>query len=386
MDFVVHAAFSVDFRLKPQSSYLVLHNPVLTEVADSIIPSKSKFTHTVSRSLRISHENSKFSVSAFIAVYNPKLDMLRRAVLSVLDQTMPVLELVLVNDGGSEEFRKHLPDDDRIQVFTKPNEGVAATRNFAITQCRGEYIAFLDQDDYWYPDKLKEQTDMIPAPGDICMVVSPADIVDSNGKAIRKKSRTRVARAYFQKIASPDFLLALAEGNFIYSSTPLVHRLVFDRAGLFDPFTQPHDDWDMYLRITFVGVPVYCYRDRALSVWCMHDSNESSKVQAMLLSKCRVEKKLLKVTNDRRLQAVLNTNLLVDYLGRDSIVFKNRRYSTYRALLRRHLVALFRDRGNYRGEMAVLYRDFAKRVRRAVLKATRRYAVSYFLPEKRIAK
>ena len=47
------------------------------------------------------HESSNFSVSAIIAVYNPKPDMLRQAVLSVLGQTMPVLELVLVNDGGS---------------------------------------------------------------------------------------------------------------------------------------------------------------------------------------------------------------------------------------------------------------------------------------------
>lgn len=330
-------------------------------------------------SVQAGTESGTFSISAIIAVYNPKLELFRQAVDSVLSQTLPVLELVLVNDGGSEEFRTVLPDDERIRVFTKPNEGVAAARNFAIEQCRGEYIALLDQDDLWYPDKLKEQTAIISVPGEVCMAISPVDIVDGQGEVIRKKNRKRVIERYFRKTAHPDIRLSLAEGNFIYSSTPLIHRQVFDRIGLFDASTQPHDDWDMYLRIAIGGIPIHFYRAHALSVWRLHDSNESHKEQAMMASKCRVEKKLLAVVRDRQLRAILRTNLLFDYVVRDNMLFKLGRYQTYRILLRRHLVDLLTDRGNYRGEMSLLYRDVAGRVRKAFLKSARRYVVSYFL-------
>jgi glycosyltransferase involved in cell wall biosynthesis len=319
------------------------------------------------------------TISAVVAVYNPNPELFRKAVDSVLSQTLPVKELILINDGGSDDFRNFLPEDPRIRIFSKFNEGVAATRNFALEHCTGQYIAFLDQDDYWYPDKLQEQTDMISSPDEICMVISPVDIVDNQGIKITKKNRIRVAAGYYRKIQNPDLRLALAAGNFIYSSTPLIHRKVFDRVGFFDLFTNPHDDWDMYLRIVFAGVPVYCYRDHALSVWRSHAANESGKVQAMLISKCRVEKKLLALTHDPKLQAILNTNLLVDYVWRDQIVFKNEKYRIYRALLRRHMYQLLLDRFNYRGDMADLYQDFSSRVRKAMLKAIRRYVVSYFL-------
>lgn len=320
-----------------------------------------------------------FTISAIIAVYNPEPELFKKAVESVLGQSFPVLELVLVNDGGCEDFRFDLPDDPRIRIFSKSNEGVAFTRNFAIKQCKGDFIALLDQDDYWYPDKLKEQVAMIPVQDEVCMVISPVDIVDNQGLKINKKNRIRVAAGYYRKTRKTDFLLALAEGNFIYSSTPLVHNRVFDSVGLFDPFTKPHDDWDMYLRIAFAGIPIHCYRERALSVWRSHNANESGKVQAMLLSKCRVEKKLLSVALDVKLRAVLNTNLLIDYIGRDNILYKSGRYKQYRALLRRHVLMLLKDRFNYRGELAAEYKEFSKRVRKAVLKSVRRYVVSFFL-------
>jgi len=332
----------------------------------------------VSRSVQFGYECGDFSVSALIAVYNPKPDMLRQAVLSVLGQTMPVLELVLVNDGGSEDFRQHLPDDDRIRVFTKPNEGVAATRNFAIAQCRGDYIAFLDQDDYWYPDKLKEQTDMIPVPGDICMVISPVDIVDEKNNIFKNKKTIKISSTYQRKTGEGDFLLNLSEANFIYSSVPLVHRKVFDDVGLFDSLAQPHDDWDMYLRIVINSIPTYCYRERALSVWRLHDSNESHKELAMLRSKCQVEKKLIKVVNDKKMHAILHTNLLIDYIDRDHIIYKKGRYGCYRVLLRSHLPKLVKEFFNYRGEMYGAYPEL-RRIRKTILKASRRYVLSYFM-------
>lgn len=321
------------------------------------------------------------TVSAVIAVYNPNLDYFRKAIDSVLNQKIPVMELILVNDGGSEEFRDVLPKDPRIRIFTKSNEGVATTRNFAIAECQGRYIAFLDQDDFWYPDKLQKQMEMIPVADKICMVISPVDIVDDKNNIIKNRKSLKVASEFHRKTAVGDFLLNLFDGNCIYSSTPLVHRNVFNAVGYFDSHTQPHDDWDMYLRIAHQQIPVYIYRERPLSAWRLHDSNESHKELVMMHSKCRVEKKLIKVVSDRNLLAILNTNLLIDYLERDNIVYKKGRYRCYRALLRRHLTQLLKDRLNYRGDMSGVYPEL-RRIRKMILKSSRRYIVSYFLRKK----
>lgn len=162
------------------------------------------------------------SVSAIIAVYNPDLSYFEKAVFSVLNQSYRVLELILVNDGGNEAFIGKLPDDPRIKVFSKQNEGVAATRNYAIKQCRGDYLAFLDQDDYWYPEKLQEQLAMIPVSGEACMVASSVDLIDHNSMSLSKYAPSTIA-TYSKKTRNNNTLLWLAEGNFIYSSTPPYH-------------------------------------------------------------------------------------------------------------------------------------------------------------------
>lgn len=318
-------------------------------------------------------------ISAIMAVYNPDPSFFSKAVDSILCQSHPVFELLLVNDGGSESFRELLPDDPRIRVISKKNEGVAATRNVAITHARGDYIALLDQDDYWYPDKLHEQIAMIPEPGAACMVISPVDIVDRGGLVVTNNRMSRVAATYYTKTRQDDFLLNLAAGNYIFSSTPLIHRTVFDRVGMFDSYLQPHDDWDMYLRIAVSGISIHCYQKRALSVWRNHDSNESQNLKDMLQSKCRVEKKLLAVAKDEKLRMVLVTNLMLDYISRDNLLYKQRRYARYRVLVKKHLLELMRDKNKYRKDKKYLYGHFAVRAHKAMLKSLRRYVVSFFL-------
>lgn len=327
--------------------------------------------------MNIQVNSSGISVSAIIAVYNPDPFFFAKAVSSVLDQTYAVCELVLVNDGGSEHFRNLLPDDSRIKVFSKQNEGVAATRNFAIAQCIGDYIAFLDQDDYWFPDKLQEQFSLISDARVECMVTSPVVIVDSNGEEVKRVS-TLAQNIYVQKVSMAKELLTLVYGNFIYSSTPLIHRHVFDKAGLFDPHTQPHDDWDMYLRIVHAGFPVYFYREKSLSVWRMHDSNESHKVNAMLRSKCLVEKKMLSVAADPDVRKVLKINLQLDYVELDNILYKERDYIQFRSLILKHLRSLLQEYAGNRGAEKELDNILMARIQKIVLKSIRRYLFSFY--------
>ncbi len=318
------------------------------------------------------------SVSAVMAVYNPDLCFFEKAVASVLSQTFSVLELLLVNDGGSEAFRTLLPDDSRIRVFSKKNEGVAATRNFALQQCRGEYIAFLDQDDYWYPDKLHEQMAMIPVPGEPCMVTSLVDIVEKND-IIQCKPSKKAADLYRLKSRKGSALLNLVEDNFLYSSTPLIHSSVFDRIGGFDLRTQPHDDWDMYLRVMLAGFPAYFYQQKPLSVWRQHDDNESNNDGVMARSKCRVEKKLLDTVTDERIRSITAINLLIDSMERVNLLYRMQQYKRFRALIKGYLLRLLRYNHYSIKSGVVLHRTISRRIRKIRYKSVRRYVVSFFL-------
>ncbi len=316
-------------------------------------------------------DNQQGSVSAIIAVYNPDSNFFDKAVSSVLGQTYPVRELVLVNDGGSEHFRSQLPDDPRIRVFTKRNEGVAAARNFAIDKCTGEYIAFLDQDDFWYPDKLLQQFSLISHIGEQCMVTSSVTIVDAAGDKIQKYSKYS-QKLYRLKADNEMALLNLIYENFIFSSTPLIHNAVFKKIGGFDPLTQPHDDWDMYIRIMIAGFSVYFYKLEPLSVWRSHCANGSNNPDVMLSSKCRVEKKLLGNATDDGIRRIAEINLLIDYMERDNLFYKRGHYARFRVLIKYHMFQLLRER-------QLMSRKFYRRVYKLCIKSGRRYLVSYVL-------
>ena len=95
-------------------------------------------------------------VSVIIPLYN-KRSYVRRAIKSVREQKFPNWELIIIDDGSTEGSASEIPTDDgRIRVLEQENAGPAAARNRGIRNARGEFVAFLDADDYYYPQKLEE--------------------------------------------------------------------------------------------------------------------------------------------------------------------------------------------------------------------------------------
>ena len=92
-----------------------------------------------------------------IPIYNKEKDV-ETTIKSVLNQTYVDYEIILVDDGSTDNSLNivNAIEDDRIQIFTKKNEGVSKTRNYGITKTKAEYIVFLDADDYWYPNHLEK--------------------------------------------------------------------------------------------------------------------------------------------------------------------------------------------------------------------------------------
>lgn len=96
-------------------------------------------------------------VSAIIPFYNG-VGWLCEAVQSVLDQTYKNIEIIVVNDGSKEDVSDFLAKyRDAIQYYYQENKGPAAARNFAISKATGKYLALLDSDDIWFPEKTERQ-------------------------------------------------------------------------------------------------------------------------------------------------------------------------------------------------------------------------------------
>ncbi len=92
-------------------------------------------------------------VSVVIPTHN-RANYIAHAVESVLDQTFRDYEIIVINDGSTDNTQEVLKKfEDKIKLLHQENKGIAQTRNRAIQESTGEYIAFLDSDDYWMPEK-----------------------------------------------------------------------------------------------------------------------------------------------------------------------------------------------------------------------------------------
>src|SRR5215468_8973061 len=104
------------------------------------------------------------SVSVIIPVYN-RFELLKHSVESVLTQTWPVFEVILVDDGSydgtSEMLQKYVAQNERwqerVRYFHQENQGAGAARNIGVAKATGEWLAFNDNDDLWLPQKLEWQ-------------------------------------------------------------------------------------------------------------------------------------------------------------------------------------------------------------------------------------
>lgn len=129
-------------------------------------------------------KNNAPPVSVVMPAYNAR-PYIEAAICSLKEQTYSSWELVVVDDcsddGTSELLRELAREDDRIHpIFNENNRGAAAGRNAALERCTGKYIAFLDADDIWRPEKLARQTEIIEQTGADIVYCSYA-MIDENG-------------------------------------------------------------------------------------------------------------------------------------------------------------------------------------------------------------
>ncbi|NOR68307.1 MAG: glycosyltransferase [Methylomarinum sp.] len=206
-------------------------------------------------------------VSIITPIYNGE-NYLAHSILSALNQTYTNFELILVNDGSTDQSKtiaKGYLKDSRIHYIEQKNAGVAAARNTAIKTAKGKYIAFLDQDDIWFQNKLEIQVSAIEQDNSLAFVYSKQNIINSQGEKIQFNWPTGASGNCFEELFVRNKTTIL---------TVLLRKSILDEIGLFNEQLSGTDDYEMWLRITLKH-PIH-FIDQALASYRTHDSNVSN--------------------------------------------------------------------------------------------------------------
>jgi len=213
-------------------------------------------------------------------------EYLPAAIASVLAQSDSDLELLVVDDGSTDDsvaIAQVFPDP-RVRVFVRPHRGRAAPRNTGMRAARGRYIAFLDADDIWVQDKLAVQCEALDRHPDVGLVYSRFGVIDAVG---RLQSR---GRSYLAAKPSGAILRHLLEANVIGTpSTICFRRDLVENNGLWFDETNTHrEDWHFYLRVA--ARSRIHYLPRTLAYHRYHTRNTQGNVPArMTESLCTVQ-------------------------------------------------------------------------------------------------
>ncbi len=180
-------------------------------------------------------------VSVIIPTHN-RWPMLGEAVDSVLAQTVSDYELIVVDDGSTDETPGRLQDyGERITVLSQTRRGVAAARNLGASRAAGRYLAFLDSDDLWLPGKLQRQLDLMERNPEV-EICQTDEIWIRNGVRVNPRNRHRKPSG---DIFRPSLDLCL-----VSPSAVMLRRELFERVGGFDESLPVCEDYDLWLRIS----------------------------------------------------------------------------------------------------------------------------------------
>jgi glycosyltransferase involved in cell wall biosynthesis len=243
-------------------------------------------------------------VSVIIPTYNRGW-CLEEALVSVLSQTYERYELIVVDDGSTDDTGKRLSRYEGVTVITQTNRGVSAARNKGIALSKGELIAFLDSDDFWLPEKLSAQVRFFQENPE-ALICQTQETWIRNSRRIYPQNRHRKQSGHFFERSLELCLVS--------PSAVMIRKRLFEAVGMFDESLPACEDYDLWLRVG-VGIPIFLiddalvvkrgghtdqlssntgldkYRIQSIrnlleSATLTHDQREAAK--SMLQKKCRI--------------------------------------------------------------------------------------------------
>lgn len=208
-------------------------------------------------------------VSVIIPTYN-RGEFIGKAIDSVLKQTYTNYEIIVVDDGSTDDTRKVVKSyGKKVRYIYQENKGPSAARNRGINAAKGEYVAFLDSDDQFLPHKLQIQMNFIKKHSKCRFLYSWYYNTNKKGKntKLRKPLATKNREFLQHSLYRRKFT--------IRTSTVVIQKRIFNKVGKFNERYLYSQDWDMWLRIVHI-YRGYCIK-KPLAKYGLHDNNRSSK-------------------------------------------------------------------------------------------------------------
>ena len=212
-------------------------------------------------------------VSVIIPVYNGAR-YLGAALESVFAQTYREFEVIVVDDGSTDEsgvIAQGFPD---VRYLQQTNQGVAAARNHGLEAARGDFVAFLDQDDLWTPDKLKLQVEYLLSHPDVGYTLTQQKYFLDPGGTLP---------AWFRKELFDSVHTGWVLGTLV------VRRTIFEQVGNFATGYSAANDSDWFFRAKAAGIPM-AVMPELLLLKRIHDANDSARAKEILSELLKVVK------------------------------------------------------------------------------------------------
>ncbi len=220
-------------------------------------------------------------VSIVIPAYNQER-FIAQAIASALAQTHAWVEVIVVDDGSTDqtgEIAARFDDHASLTVVHQPNAGLPAARNRGLAEARGEFVCFLDSDDYLAPTYLERLLPALEADPSVAMAYCDVQMVDLDGEPAGDFS---VAAA--RRIVTGDIFESLLIGGYFPPHTVLLRRAVLAEAGAFDLALGGHADYELWLRLSALGHRAH-FVDARLASYRVYEGSMSRDVTHMRTSR-----------------------------------------------------------------------------------------------------
>ena len=201
------------------------------------------------------NEILKDTIDVIIPCYNAE-KYIEFAVNSILNQTLLPNRIIIVNDGSTDNSKKIIDgliikntSNVDLTLINQVNKGLSTARNIGISYSNSEYVAFLDADDYWYPEKLEQQLFVFRTSkyDKVGVVYCAHDIID-----LYNNKTNEYLISLIRDYVKGDVYPYLLKANYVISSGSgvLIKRECFGKSNWFDVNLNAFEDWDMWLRIS----------------------------------------------------------------------------------------------------------------------------------------
>lgn len=204
---------------------------------------------------------------------------------SIFSQTYKDFEVIVVDDGSTDDTAQVLEKyKGRIRYIHQENRGLPAARNTGIRAAQGEYLAFLDSDDLWLPNKLDEQIRVLRNDADMGIIFSDASAFNERG--VMRESILKE-----ENICTGFCFQRLFMGNYLVMPTVMIRKRCLEKSGLFDESLTAVEDYDLWLRISLyykIG-----FVSKILAQYRVHPSNMSKDFYLLVDNEIKVIQKII---------------------------------------------------------------------------------------------